>query len=101
MKVISPERIVQVANDLLPPLTNETRVTIRHRQTVMVGLVMEMSSPMPSDLHLSKLLDCSHTKVPVLAKHWADMPWRDRYGWLLLAEGRLAHETHTVDAALL
>jgi len=100
----SARRIADAADAVIPdhPIKHPNHARMRqHREMLLVGIIWEMSAIKPSQPELEAIIGCSHTSAGRWLDQWLAMPWRDRYGWLRLVEGRLANETHTVDAALL
>lgn len=100
----SAMRIAQAANAIIPdrPEKAEMHQAMRNnRDMLLVGIVWEMATLKPSYPEISAAVGCSHSSARNHLDKWRELPWQDRFGWLRLVEGRIARETHSVDAALL
>lgn len=60
----------------------------RHAFIVQTGIIMETSKIQPSTVELARHFGTSHSTILNWIKWWREMPWRERHGWLMLAEGR-------------
>jgi len=50
----------------------------------------ELPTLTPSSVEVGQILCISHQTVMAHWKRWQAKPWRERYGWLVVAEGRAA-----------
>lgn len=60
----------------------------RHAFVVQTGIIIETARIQPSTPELAMHFGTSHATVLDWMRRWREMPWRDRHGWLMLAEGR-------------
>ena len=100
----SIETIARVADSVIPvqPDRHDNHRLMRtHREMLMVGMMHEMAFRRPSYPEMALVLGLSHSTCMLHLQSWRELDWRERYGWLTLMEGRLAHETNPVDAVLL
>jgi len=81
-----------VADSLAPQVSGvyNERPLNAQRFAIQCGILMEMPRVKPSTVEIAYALGSCHSKVQYALKRWSDMPWRDRHGWLMLAEGRAA-----------
>lgn len=96
----SVERIVRTADAAIPeqpPIHQNHAKLILHREMLLAGIAWEMALLKPSYPELGRALGCAHTTAIQHLMHWRQLPWAERYGWLRLVEGRLAHDTLPLD----
>jgi len=55
-------------------------------KTVWVGIVIENCPNMSLKVMAKHAGWNTHTGIPLYRDNWFRMPWRDRHGWLMLAE---------------
>lgn len=60
-----------------------------HRDMLLTGIALDMASPRPSLSELGDHLGVAHSSCLLWERRWRDLPWRERYGWLTLVEGRM------------
>lgn len=60
------------------------------RFAIQCGILTEMPKVKPSTVEVAYTLGSCHSRVQYALRRWNDMHWRERYGWLMLAEGRAA-----------
>lgn len=95
-------RIVDAVDAALPDAPGGPSLEMRlQKQAIAVGAAYEMSVSRPSENEMAEYMTVSRTLVNQARERWFSYNWKDRYNWLRFVEGRLARETHTVDAALL
>ncbi len=96
------QNIIDAVDRALPAPTSGESLALRlQKRTVMVGAALEMAAARPSVKEIGDYIGIYHSTAQDHERRWNSMPWKDRYNWLRFVEGRLARETHTVDAALL
>jgi hypothetical protein len=104
MKNYSLKTVVNAADAVIPE-QNERHANHalmrNHRDMLLVGIGWEMAVIKPSYPELASAIGCSHNCCIKWLHAWREIDWRERYGWLRLVEGRLAHETNPVDASVL
>jgi hypothetical protein len=87
------DRAAHVADIVCPELDGQTpnhRLLNSRRLDVVVGLMYELPTLTPSSVEVGQILCISHQTVMAHWKRWQAKPWRERYGWLVVAEGRAA-----------
>lgn len=83
------DEIASLADRLVPEATSGNRRALNsHRTTVMCGLMYELSKIRPSTTEIGAALGTHHTTAINGLERWRAMHWRDRHGWLMLAEQR-------------
>lgn len=99
----SVKRVADAVDSIIPDPPNKPgniRKLKTHKEMVMVGCCREIPAISPSYPEIGAAIGCSHSYAMECLKRWEQMPWRDRYAWLVLVEGRL-NAANTLDAALL
>lgn len=80
---LAANRVVPLADEMQP----NQRALNMERETIMVGICHDLPNIRPSRPEISDVLRIPQTTVHAHLKRWAEKPWRDRHGWLMLAEG--------------
>lgn len=93
--------VANAVDALLPDPEDMTKAMQLQKLCVMVGCCMEIPVIRPSYPEIGEVIGISHTTAMRHLELWHLMPWRDRYAWLVLVEGRLALEKNPLDAAVL
>jgi hypothetical protein len=97
------KRVADAVDSIIPDPPNKPgniRQLKMHKESVMVGCCREIPVIAPSFPEIGMAIGCSHSYAMECLRRWEQMPWRDRYAWLVLVEGRL-NAANTLDAALL
>lgn len=94
-------RIATVMDSIVPDDPNGGRALRAHREMIIVGCMYEMAKIRPSLPEMAAVIGTCHTTIKNHLQRWQDQPWRDRYGWMLLAERRISDGQNPVDAPLL
>ena len=81
------DELAGIANALVPEVDARTRLNA-HRFAVQCGILYEMPPNRPSLPEIGMALGCGHPRVYYGLQRWRELPWRERHGWLMLAEGR-------------
>lgn len=87
------DQAAEIADALCPEVDGKTpnhRLLNCTRLDIVIGLMYELPVVRPSSTEVAAILCCSHTTALKHRERWLDKPWRERHGWLLLAEGRAA-----------
>lgn len=74
--------------DEIEPSREHSRIR-KHSQMLLVGIALDMSSPRPSLSEAAEALTVSKSSCHKWERCWRDIPWRERYGWMLLVEAQL------------
>ena len=64
----------------------ETALAAHHAIACTVGICLELPTSRPSNVEIAEVLGCAVTRVREARDRWYDLTWRERYGWLVLAE---------------
>jgi hypothetical protein len=57
-----------------------------HAFTCVCGICLELPTSRPSNVEIAKTLGCSTNRVRRALDRWYNLSWRERHGWLVLAE---------------
>lgn len=57
------------------------------REMLLSGIALDMAQPRPSLSEVADALGVSKSSVHKWERLWRDLPWRERYSWLLLVSG--------------
>jgi hypothetical protein len=88
---VTLDEAANIADAICPEVSSKTpnhRLLNSTRLDVVVGLMHELPVLRPSSTEVAAILCCSHSTVLKYRERWLHKPWRERHGWLVLAEGR-------------
>lgn len=98
----SARRVAQCVSEVVSDPMPGTRLAEKlahQRWVLMVGCCWEIPAIRPSFPEIGSVVGISHATARGHLSEWHSWPWRDRYSWLQLVEGRLAlNETDALDA---
>lgn len=93
-------RIAEAVDAVVPDDPSAGRAMRTHREMIIVGCMYDMPKIRPSLPEMAAVIGTCHNTIANHLNRWQQQHWRDRYGWMLLAEGRMAREEKPLDAAL-
>jgi hypothetical protein len=88
---MSMAKAIQSANRVCP-IDHEISMKAaknRHAFMVQTGIILETATISPSTPEMARHFGTSHTTILKWIDGWRRLPWRERHGWLMLAEGAL------------
>lgn len=103
MRNFSYGTVIQAGIAAIPDRDDGPR--LRHfldyqKRVILAGCAIELSVIRPTVREIAAALRMSPSNIEHLVRHWREMNWQDRHGWLTLVHGRLCDEANALDAAV-